>query len=249
MAGPEEGRRLILVNSLGTDARIWDEVIERLGGYRILAYDKRGHGASDSPPGPYGLDDHIGDLVGLADHEGWASFALAGISVGGLIAQGVALRHPRRVNALILCDTVARFGTPESWDARIAAVEAGGMQAIADALVELWFTPAYRRDNAAAVAGWRNILLHSDVKGYAASCATLRDTDLASQLGRIDAPTLVVAGDGDRSTPAALVRQTAALIPRARFEIIPGAGHIPAIDQPERLAALIEKFLTEMGNV
>src|SRR5690606_8008920 len=110
LSGPAGAPELVLANSLGTDARIWDGVIERLSGsYRILSYDKRGHGLSDSPAGDYSLDDHLDDLLGLLDHVGMERPALAGVSVGGLIAQGSALRHPNRLAALILCASAPRF--------------------------------------------------------------------------------------------------------------------------------------------
>lgn len=249
VAGRPDAPALVLVNSLGTDARIWDRVIDRLSGrYRVVSYDKRGHGLSDSPPGPYSLDDHVADLLGVAERAGLGTFALAGVSVGGLIAQGLAVRSPGRLSALILCDTAARLGSIDSWNNRIATVAANGMVGIADAILELWFTDNFRQNCSAELHGWRTMFLANNTEGYMATCATLRDTDLTSQVGTITTPTLVVCGANDRSSPPDLVRATAAMIPNSRFELIDNAGHIPSIEQPGRLAANMERFLTEVGH-
>ena len=244
LAGPAVAPAIALVNSLGTDARIWDGVIARLATrYRVLSYDKRGHGLSDAPPGDYRLADHIDDLAHLLDHVGIDSLALAGVSVGGLIAQGFALRLPERLSGLVLCNTAPRVGDAAGWSERMAVVRSGGLAAIADATMERWFSPGFRQDRPDELAGWRNLFLRSDAGGYVSTCATLRDADLTATVGAIDVPTLVVAGDEDRATPVELVRGCALAIPGARLEIFPGAGHLPPIEQPARLAALIESFL------
>lgn len=231
---------LVFSNSLGTDCRIWDAVVAGLDDrYSILLYDTRGHGLSDATPGPTTIDDHAADLLGLVDHLGIARFALVGLSVGGMIAQTVAARHPERVAALILCDTAARIGEAAAWDARIAAVEHDGLASIADAILDRWFTPAYRAAQPAALRGWRNMLTRQPAQGYAATCAAIRDADLRGMAATIAVPTLCVAGDQDLSTPPDLVRDTAELIPGARFDLIRDAGHIPCVEQPEALAALI----------
>jgi len=248
--GPAGARVIALVNSLGTDARIWDAMIGAISSrYRVLTYDKRGHGLSDSPEGPYSLDHHINDLTGLADVLGIESFAVVGVSVGGVIAQGLAARHKDRVSALVLCDTAVRIGTSESWNDRIATVRSAGTIAIADAIMERWFSPDFRRDRPADLAGWRNMLIGANREGYVATCATLRDTDLTREAATIAVPTLVVVGEYDLSTPPDLVRATAELIPGARFEIIRAAGHIPSIEQPDSLARLVTDFLEDIGYV
>lgn len=241
---------LALANSLGTDARIWDGVITLLAErYHILSYDKRGHGLSDAPPGDYTLDDHVADLAGLLDHVGLNRLALAGVSVGGLIAQGFALRYPERLSALVLCDTAPKVGDAAMWNARIAAVRAGGMAALVDGVMPRWFSEAYRQNQADALAGWRNMFLRMPVDGYAGTCACLRDTDLRDAIGAITTPTLVVVGDEDLSTPPALVRDAADRIAGARFEVISGCGHLPSIEQPQALATSMMRFFQEVGHV
>ena len=247
--GREDAPALALVNSLGTDARIWEGVIDRLlPHYRIISYDKRGHGLSDAPSGEYSLGDHVSDLAAVLDHLGIERLALAGVSVGGLIAQGFALAQPERLSALILCDTAARIGSKDLWNDRIAAVRSGGMASLADALVERWFSQGYREANRDAIAGWRNMLRRTAADGYAGTCATLRDTDLTEAIAAIDLPTLVVVGEADLAATPELVRATAERIAGAQFKIIPGVGHIPSIEQPELLAGLFNTFLSEVGH-
>lgn len=249
LAGPAQAPVLALANALGTDARIWDGVIERLAPfYRILSYDKRGHGLSDAPRGDYTLADHVGDLAGLLDHLGIEKLALCGVSVGGLIAQGFALSHPERLTALVLCDTAPKLGDAGLWAGRIAAARRGELAEMADPIMARWFSEDFRRDHPEEVAGWRNLFLRNDGEGYAGTCATLRDTDLGPALGGIALPVLVVVGSEDGSTPVDLVRGCAEAIAGARFSVIEGAGHIPSIDRPAALAGLIEDFLKEVGH-
>ncbi len=238
-----------LANSLGTDARIWDGVIARLAEtYRVISYDKRGHGLSDAPAGEYRLEQHIDDLSGLLHHLGVDELALGGVSVGGLIAQGFALKHPGRLKALVLCDTAPKVGDVAFWAARMDKVLSEGLGAIADGIMERWFSPGFRENDRVALAGWRNMFLRADPKGYAATCATLRDSDLRSDIGRISVPTLVVAGEDDLATPPDLVRSTAEAIPGARFVSLPGVGHIPSIERPAELATLMADFFKEAGH-
>ncbi len=249
LAGPENAPALVLANSLGTDARIWKAVAERLAGrYRILSYDKRGHGLSDVAAGEYSLDDHLEDVLGLMDHVGMARAGFAGISIGGLIGQGLALRAPERFVGMALCNTAPKVGDAALWAQRMEAVRAGGTAAIADAIMERWFSPRFQREAPEALAGWRNMFLRCDRDGYAATCATLRDTDLSARIGSIALPVLVVAGTQDRATPPELVRTCANAIPDARFALIEGIGHIPSIEHPEALASLLDDFFTEVGH-
>ncbi len=248
VSGPAGAPALAFVSSLGTDSRIWDGVVERLGArYRILCYDKRGHGLSDAPPRDYCLDHHLDDLVGLLDHVGFSRVGLVGVSIGGLIGQGLALRAPERLNGLVLCNTAPKVGDTAIWNARIDTVLAQGTVGIADAVMERWFSETFFRDRADELAGWRNLFVRTDAKGYAATCATLRDTDLTAAISAIELSTLVIAGSEDRSTPVALVRDCASRIAGARFKIL-NTGHIPSIEQPEALADLIDAFFMEVGS-
>jgi len=241
---------LVFNNSLGSDFRIWQEVAPAFADrFRVVLYDKRGHGLSDAPRGPYTIDDHTDDLLALLDHLGIESASLIGLSVGGLIAQRAARRAAERVKALVLCCTAAKIGAPELWAERIAAVEKGGVEPIADNVLQRWFTPNFHETRKDDVSGWRNMLVRIPAHGYAGTCAAIRDADLTADAGKIAVPTLCVAGDQDGSTPADLVQGTASLIPGARFELIEGCGHIPCVEKPKVLTQLIQNHLQEAGLV
>lgn len=148
IGGPGNKPVIVFINSLGTDFRIWRDVIVRLAGsYPLLTYDKRGHGLSDVGQAPYSIDDHVDDLIGLLEHLKVSDAAVCGLSVGGLIAQGLCARRPDLVKALILCDTAHKIGTADMWAARIAAIEEDGLDGIVDGVMERWFTPAFRESD------------------------------------------------------------------------------------------------------
>lgn len=247
IGGPAGQPVIVFANSLGTDFRIWRDVIVRLAGdFPILAYDKRGHGLSDLGQVPYSLDDHVLDLAALLDRLDVKDAVICGLSVGGMIAQGLQARRPDLVRALVLCDTAHKIGTEEMWNARIESVEAKGIESLADGIMERWFTPAFRRPENAAYRGYRNMLTRQSAVGYAATCAALRDADLTDTAKRISVPTLCIVGDEDGSTPPDVVLAMARLIAGARFEIIKGAGHIPCVEQPEILAEMIRAFIATL---
>jgi len=182
------------------------------------------------------------------DHLGVTGAVVCGLSVGGMIAQQLAAERPDLVRGLILCDTGAKLGTPEMWQERITTTMTKGIAAMADAVMERWFTPAFRATDPAFPV-WRNMLCRTTPGGYAGTCAAIRDTDLVASTSRLRLPCLAVCGDRDGATPPDLVRETAALIPGSRFELIEGAGHLPCIEQPDALAGLIGGFLREIGHI
>ena len=240
----------MFVNSLGTDLRIWDEVADDLAAdFPVSPLRQAGPRAvATSATAPYSIADHADDLDALIDHVGATEVILCGLSIGGLIAQQLAARRPERVRALVLCDTAHKIGTAEFWNQRIAAVERDGIESIADGILERWFTPAFRPSEPALFAGCRNMLIRQPVAGYAGSCAAVRDADHTELVATIAAPTLVLVGEQDGSTPPDLVRSTAELIPGARFEIIADAGHIPCVEQPAVLVARHPTLLHEQGS-
>ena len=246
LAAPGGARPIVFINSLGTDFRVWSAITRGFAAHPTLVYDKRGHGLSDLGETPYAMDDHVDDLIALVDHLGLKNLILCGLSVGGLIAQGVYARRPDLVDAIVLCDTAHKIGTAESWNDRIAAIEANGLGSIADVVMERWFTPAFHANRPADLAGYRNMLARHSVEGYAATCAAIRDTDYTEVAKRIAVPVLCVVGDQDGATLPALVRSTAELIPGARFEIIADAGHIPCVEQPAVLTRLLQDFIAAL---
>lgn len=241
---------LVFSNSLGTDFRIWDQVVARLPtGLRIVRYDKRGHGLSDLPQdAEWGMGDHVADLAGLLDHLGVKGAMVCGLSVGGLIAQGLAAERSDLVASMILMDTGAKIGTPEMWDQRIEAALGTGLASMADAVMERWFTKTFRETDPTFPI-WRNMLCRTTPGGYAGTCRAIRDTDLMESTAQLTLPTLGICGDQDGSTPPDLVRETTALVRGSRFELIRNAGHIPCVEQPDVTADLIKGFLVETGHI
>ncbi|NLS04272.1 3-oxoadipate enol-lactonase [Rhizobium sp. P32RR-XVIII] len=244
IGGPADKPVIVFANSLGTDFRIWRDVVMRLAGdFAIVLYDKRGHGLSDVGQVPYSIEDHASDLMGLLDMLEVKQAFICGLSVGGLIAQAVYQRHPELVRGLILCDTAHKIGTADGWNARIGTVADNGIGSIVDGVMKLWFTPAFRRPENTAYHGYRNMLVRQPVEGYLATCEAIRDADYTEAAKRIAVPTICIVGDQDGSTPPDLVKSTAQLIPNARFEVIRDAGHIPCVEQPEALTAVIRAFI------
>ena len=220
--GPDGAPTIVFSNSLGTDLSLWDGVIQRIRGKaRTLRYDKRGHGLSDAPKAPYTVDDHVDDLISLLDHCGIGPAIVCGLSVGGQIAQRLAAREPQRVTGLILCDTGAQIGNDELWNTRIETAQTTGIAAMADAVMERWFTGPFREHEKDTVAGCRNVLTRTSPDGYAGTCAALRDADLTGDARGISVPTLCLVGDSDLATPPELVRALSGLIEGAEFAEIP----------------------------
>jgi 3-oxoadipate enol-lactonase len=246
-AGSRDGQAIVFSNSLGTDFRIWDGVLRHLpADLRVIRYDKRGHGLSEATPGPYEMKTLAEDLAALLDHLGVRGAAIVGLSVGGMIAQGLAALRPDLVSALVLMDTAHRIGTVEGWNSRIGTVREKGMAAIADGVLAGWFTEAYR-SAAPDFQGYRAMLLRNDVEGYAGVCAALRDADLTESTRALKVPALCVAGEHDATTSPKLMQATVDLISGARLEVVKNAGHIPCVERPEEVAGLIAGFLEEAG--
>lgn len=243
----EEGARnrpaIVFSNSLGTDFRIWDQVVLRLrDDYRILRYDKRGHGLSEATPAPYEMATHVADLEAFMAALSIDDALVVGLSVGGMIAQGLAHAHPQRTRALVLCDTGHKIGTEELWKDRIAAIEKDGIGAISDQILARWFTQAYRAPENADFVGYSNMLLRTPLEGYLGTSAALRDTDYTQQTATLTLPTLCIVGEADGSTPPDLVRSLADLIAGSEYHVVKNAGHLPCIEQPEETARLIGDF-------
>jgi 3-oxoadipate enol-lactonase len=239
--GPRAAPPVVFANSLGTDLRLWDQVLPLLpGDCRFIRYDKRGHGLS-SLGGGETLADHVDDAIAVIEAVARGPVVFVGLSIGGLIGQGVASRRPDLVRALVLSNTAAKLGTAENWRARIAAVQAGGVESIADAIMERWFAAPFRATPDCAL--WRAMLARTPAKGYAAACAALADADHRTLTSALRLPVLAIAGSEDAATTPQVVRDTAALIPGASFREIPGAGHLPPVETPEAWAALVAPFL------
>ena len=220
-----KGRAIVFINSLGTDFRIWDEVASGLADVgNTLQFDKRGHGLSDIAENTNGLSDFTDDAIGLIDSLKIEKLIVVGLSVGGMIAQVLASRISEKIERLILCDTRHKIGTPEVWNDRIHTVKQNGLPAISAGVMDRWFSKAFQEKFPNKLAGCKNMLERTPVKGYVATCEAIRDGDLTSIASAITLPTMCVVGTEDKSTPVAEVKALADLIKGSRFEVIAGSA-------------------------
>jgi len=246
--GDPAGAPLVFANSLGTDLRLWDAVIPLLPeGLRIIRYDKRGHGLSSAPNPPYSMGALVRDAEALLDHLGVRDAVFVGLSIGGMIAQGLAVKRLDQLRALVLSNTAAKIGTTAMWDQRIAAVNAHGIDSLADATMQRWFSKSFRATP--EIEAWRNMLIRQPVAGYAGCSAAISGTDFFTPTSGLRLPVLGIAGSEDGSTPPDLVRETTDLVPGSRFELIRGAGHLPCVEKPAEYAAILSAFLQEIGHI
>lgn len=245
--GPAHAPAVVFANSLGTDLRLWDRVLPLLPqGLRYVRYDKRGHGLSALGGGAV-IDDHTDDAIAVIEAVAQGPVVFVGLSIGGLIGQVVASRRPDLVRALVLSNTAAKLGSAEGWQARIDAVTNGGLDSIADAVMERWFAPAFRATPELAL--WRAMLTRTPARGYTAACAALAGADQTAATKALRLPAQVIAGSEDGASPTAVVQATADLIPGAAFHEIPGAGHLPCVETPAAWAALVAPFLKAHAHV
>jgi 3-oxoadipate enol-lactonase/4-carboxymuconolactone decarboxylase len=244
--GPPGAPALLLVHSLGTNLHIWDAPTQALSrGLRVVRFDLRGHGLTEVSPGPVSLDDFADDALAVLDALGIATAHVAGVSIGGMIAQVIGARAPERVTSLILCDTALAIPTAEMWRGRAQTVRTEGIAAVADVALSRWVPPAYQ--TTAAGRGLRQMLLRTQPEGYAAACEALAIADLTRASAALRAPTLVVVGELDPSTPVAMSEALCQAIPGARLAVVPGAAHLPMVDQPDAVTAAIRSFLAALA--
>ena len=239
-----EGPTVAFANSLGTDLRLWDGVLDRVP-CRSIRFDMRGHGLTPDRPGS--VAEVASDLAAILDAHAPEGAVVVGVSVGGLVAQALWAARPDLVRGLVLSNTGIRIGTRDVWAERVAAVERGGVASISDAIMARWFTPAWQAANAQALAGWRCMVERGSDRGYAALGRAIAEADLEAAARSVAVPTLCIGGSGDGATPPDVVAALARAVPGARLEIIDGAGHLPMIDAPDRFAALLGDFLRSVG--
>ena len=245
--GVPDGAPVVFANSLGTDYRLWDQVLPLLPqGLRIIRYDKRGHGLTGCTPAPYSMATLIGDAEKLLEHLKIKDCLFVGLSIGGMIAQGLAAKRPDLVRAMVISNTGARIGTPDMWAERIEAVRSGGIEALADAIIGRWFSTTFRATP--QLAAWRNMLTRQPAEGYIGASAAIQSTDLITPTSGLTLPTLAIAGSEDGSTPPDLVRETAALIAGSKFHLIQGAGHLPCVENPKEYARVLTGFIAETNH-
>lgn len=245
--GDPDGAPIVFANSLGTDLRLWDKIIPLMPtGLRLIRYDKRGHGLTDATPAPYGMGTLVGDLEGLMDHLNVKDAIVVGLSIGGMIAQGLAAKRLDLVRALVLSNTGAKIGTRQMWEDRIETTRKGGIEALADATMDRWFTKAFRQGD--ELAAWRNMYVRQSVDGFIGCSAAISGTDFITPTSGLRLATLGIAGSEDGSTPPDLVRETVELVPGSEFRLIRNAGHLPCVEQPDAYASILSDFIQKQGH-
>lgn len=241
----EEGRPAVMLShSLGLDHGLWDALTADLRPHALVVrYDTRGHGASDTPPGEYRIEQMGRDALAIADAIGLHTFAFCGLSLGGMIGQWLGAHAGDRLTALVLANTSARLTEPQLMEERRRRVLEQGLAAIADTVVARFFSPRRLAAGGPAVAWARRTLLATDPAGYAACCAAIRDLDQRALLSRIRVPTLVIGGDFDVSMPCGdHSRPLEAGIQGARSVRLP-AGHVSNLERPRSFSAAVLEFL------
>ncbi len=211
--GPDDAPTLVLLNSLGTDMRMWDPQVALLSHtLRIVRYDCRGHGSSDVPPRSYTLERFGLDLLALFDTLRIERAHICGLSLGGIVALWFAASYPDRVVRAVFANTAARIGTQESWNARIEAVRTGGMSAVRDMVLARFLSEGFRRKHPEVVRNLGEMLEATNPCGYMEACAALREADLRTALTVIRIPSLIIAGGLDESTPPSQARELTAVL-------------------------------------
>jgi 3-oxoadipate enol-lactonase len=240
--GPAEAPVLVLLNSLGTDLRMWEPQAAALRDeFRLVRLDTRGHGGSPVPDGPWTLADLGNDVLGLLDLLGIAKASFAGVSLGGSTTVWIAAHAPERVEYAFPCFTSAWFGGPDPWLQRAEIVRAKGVEAVADGVLERWLTTAADPD---LVARMREMIVATPPAGYASATEVVAHLDLRPDLDRITAPTLVISGSEDPATPPDVGRALAAGIPGAEFACLEGAAHLGNLERPDAVTDLLRARLS-----
>ena len=247
LSGPEGAPVVVFSNSLGSTAEMWDAQARALAGRcRVLRYDTRGHGRSQTT-GPVRLDTLVRDVIGLLDALAISSAHVVGLSLGGITAQGLGIHYPTRIRSLVLMATASHFAPADGWHLRAKTVREEGLGAIVDGAMTRWFTQGANTHCPERKQFTRQRFLSSDAEGYALCCEALAEADVRADLERITAPTLVMAAEGDPVTTVSMGLELAAAIKEARFEPVSEAAHLFAVEQPEQVNSLLLDWLEQQG--
>lgn len=246
LSGPEDADVLVLANSLGTTTSLWDRQLPAFSErYRVLTFDLPGHGRSSVPHAPTSVDDVALDLLDLLDELVVDRVSFCGVSIGGMVGMALALRAPQRVERVVLSCTSACLAPADAWDERARIVRTEGMAAIADAVVERWFTTQAASEEPELVERFRAILLSTSPEGYARCCEAIAAWDARERIAAITAPVLVVAGAEDPAIPFEHAELIASRIPGARLRVLEHAAHLANV---ERADAFTEAVLEHLGQ-
>ena len=243
------GAPVVLSHALGLDLHMWDDLAAALAPtHELLRYDHRGHGGSAVPAGPYSMDDLVDDAARLIREWGRGPVVWVGLSMGGMVGQGLAIRHPELLRGLVLANTAAQYpaAAQAAWTQRIAAVEAGGLPAIADMVMERYFHTGFRAANPGVIAQARGTLLRTQAAGYVAACHAVAGVDWLARLPQISCPTLIVAGALDMGAPVALSEAIAQRIAGAKLVVFDEASHLSVVEQPAQFKQALSEFLAAL---
>lgn len=247
VAGPAGAPAIVMSNSLATDASLWSDVVERLGGrYRLVTYDTRGHGASHAPANRTSFEALRDDLFAVMDAAGLDRAFVAGISLGGMTGLHCALEAPGRLLGLIACNCRASIDAAgiAGWEQRLQVLRDGGIEALADVTLERWFAQDYRDANPAVMARVRDMIRTTSPVGYEACVRAIQSVDLLPRIPKIAVPVLLVAGAQDGAAPPAAMQAMADAIPGSRLEVLDPCGHLSSVQRPADLASLIDAFVS-----
>ncbi|WP_294228493.1 3-oxoadipate enol-lactonase [uncultured Shimia sp.] len=246
--GDPNGAPVLFINSLGTTLHLWDPILPHLpDGLRIIRYDMRGHGETEVPPAPYSMGTLVKDAEALLEHFNVKDALVVGLSIGGMVTQGLAVKRLDLVRAIVLSNTAAKIGSPKMWEERIDALRTRGLPAMSDDIMMRWFSRDFQ--TRPELSHWKAMLESTPAEGYAGCCAAIQGTDFYTPTSGLRLPTLGIAGSEDGATPPDLVRETVELIPGARMELLRRTGHLPCVENPETYAALLTDFMKETGHV
>ena len=243
------GAPVVLSHALGLDLHMWDDLATALAPmHELLRYDHRGHGGSAVPAGPYAMDELVNDAARLIREWGRGPVVWVGLSMGGMVGQGLAIRHPELLRGLVLANTAAQYpaAAQSAWTQRIAAVESGGLQAIADMVMERYFHAEFRAANPELVAQARRSLLRTQAAGYVAACHAVAGVNWLDRLPQISCPTLILAGALDVGAPVAFSEAISQRIAGSKLEVFDDASHLSVAEQPAQFTRAVREFLAAL---
>jgi 3-oxoadipate enol-lactonase len=242
--GPQRAPVLMLCNSLGTTLHMWDgQVAPFTQHFRLVRYDRRGHGRSDVPNGPYTMERLGRDALAVLDGLGLDQVNWCGLSMGGMIGQWLGANAPERIVRMVLSNTSSYFPDKNAWTDRLALVREKGVPAFAAPNMARWFTKGFLERAPEAVAPIQAMFAATPLEGYLACGAAVRDMDHRALLPRITAPTLVIAGRHDGATPPEANEYISKQIPGARL-MLAEAAHLANVEARDAYTAAALDFLT-----
>jgi 3-oxoadipate enol-lactonase len=246
IAGPERAPVLMLCNSLGTDLHMWDPQVEAFTqDFQLVRYDRRGHGKSGAPKGPYSMDMLGRDALAIMDGLGLKKVSWCGLSMGGMVGQWLGANAPERIERLVLSNTNCYYPIKDPWNDRIKFVSEKGLAAIVGPNMERWFTKDFREREPATIERMTEMFVQTPLEGYLGCCAAVRDMDHRALLPKITAPTLIIAGRDDVATPVENAIYIQTRIPGAALTVLEAAAHISNVEQPGTFTGEVLGFLTQ----